>query len=325
MFNPYSVYFSYIERLLPSKLPAAEDLAAIGFLLMLIALAKLEGRFPKIKHPLEDIGQSYRANFGLFVSNSIVMSILPLSALAMLLGDHSGGGLLSVFSSPLLKAVTSFLLLDLFLYAWHRLCHSCDGLWMFHKVHHDDPALNVSTAFRIHLSESLLTGLLKTVYIVLLGIDKKVMLLYETIYSLCVMFHHANIAFPGERLLSRLLITPYLHRNHHSMERSEHDSNYGAVFSFWDHLLGTLQMHEPAVIGIKEESPQTLWGQIRFGFGFTPAPSGGLTAQLHAMIAEAAYYRAEKRSFMPGYELYDWLEAQKEIKQRIGKKLLGGC
>lgn len=326
MLNFYSVYFPLIESLLSRCLPATDDLATILFLLVLILLAKLEWRFPKIQYPRERIAQSYRINFGLFMFNSIVVSLVPLASLAVLVDDFSGAGLLSLIPGPIMKALVSFLLLDLFLYLWHRLCHSFDGLWMFHKVHHDDPALNLSTAFRVHFAETLLTGLLKTIYIVLLGLDKKAIVAYEAVYTVFVMFHHANISFRGERLLGHIVITPFLHRSHHSKERKEHDSNYGAIFSIWDRMLRTLKLVEPAAIGIKVESRQTLWGQICLGFTREPLPAGSagiIPVQVHAMIAEAAYYKAEKRSFSPGYELCDWLEAQQEISRRVGKNTLG--
>jgi hypothetical protein len=196
---------------------------------------------------------------------------------------------------------------------------------MFHKVHHSDQHINVSTAYRIHLVELVLTALLKSVYIISVGIDKKVAIVYETIYPFFVMFHHTNITFSGEKLLGYFIVTPYLHRAHHSKERQEHDSNYGAIFSIWDRLFGTLKNLEPAEVGIKGKSPQTPLGLIKFGFT-VPAPvtspvctSNEICIDINTMIAEAAYYRAEKRAFSPGYELYDWLEAKKDIMQQMSR------
>ena len=98
----------------------------------------------------------------------------------------------------------------------------------------------------------------------------------------------------------------------HSTQRCEHDSNYGAVLSLWDLLFGTLTKIEPVAKGIKGNSPQDLVNLIKFGFTLaTPATVQPLN--LDAMIAEAAYYKAEKRGFYPGNDLHDWLEAKSEI------------
>ena len=132
--------------------------------------------------------------------------------------------------------------------------------------------------------------------------------------TLFIMFHHTNISFKGEKLLSYFIIVPSLHRTHHSKQRCEHDSNYGAVLSLWDWLFGTRSELKPAEIGIKGNSPQDLVNLIKFGFGFTlPTPPTVQPVNLDAMIAEAAYYKAEKRGFSPGNDIRDWLEAKSEI------------
>ena len=197
---------------------------------------------------------------------------------------------------------------------------------MFHKVHHNDPYLNVSTAFRLHIVELLTITVLKSVYIILLGVDTTMVVTNETLLTLFIMFHHTNISFRGEKRLGQVIIAPYLHRAHHSTERNEHDNNYGAVFSIWDRLFGTLTEREPAEVGIKNSSPQTVLGLIKFGFTWAnpmPAPVYELDVNLKSMIAEAAYYKAEKRAFKPGNEMRDWLEAKREIIRMVyGEKYI---
>lgn len=295
------------------------EMAAICLVFVFAILSNLERHAPKVERSHSRLVQSYRTNLGMFAFNSILFSFLSVSSLFFMTEGYFGNGLLNAIPSPVLKGVLSFLLLDLLLYLWHKACHSFDSLWLFHRVHHNDPYINVSTAFRIHLVELMVTSILKAAYIILLGIDKTVVLAYEAVYPFFVMFHHANISFRGEALLGHLVITPYLHRAHHSKERKEHDSNYGAIFSLWDRLLGTMILVEPAEIGIKGDSPQTLWGLIKFGFKASApvAPVSARGINIDAMIAEAAYYRAEKRSFSPGNELYDWLEAKKEIISQV--------
>lgn len=290
------------------------ELAAFVLLVFFGLFSTLEFIFPREKLPTKALRRSYKTNISLFVFNSTVMSLLSISSLFLLAQRYSHQGLLRYLDNPLWQAVLSFVLLDLLLYLWHKACHHFDHLWMFHRVHHNDPYLNISTAFRIHVIELLITNVLKASYIVLLGIDQVMVLVNEAIITLFVMFHHTNITFKGEKLLGHAIIVPSLHRTHHSVQRHEHDSNYGAVLSLWDRLFGSLTACKPAAIGIDGHSPQDFIPLLRFGFSLPPLPPAQpLAADLEVMIAEAAYYKAEKRNFHPGYELLDWLDAKKEI------------
>ncbi len=311
---------TFVESYLTWLSSLSGELATVTLLMVFVALSALELHYPKRSLPLKQLRRSYQANISLFVFNSIVISLLSATPLWMLAERYSDRGLLSYIANPVWQALLSFVLLDLMLYCWHRISHSFDSLWMFHRVHHNDPYLNVSTAFRLHIVELLIITLLKAAYIILLGVDKTMVLTNETLLTLFIMFHHANISFRGEKRLGQVIIAPYLHRAHHSTERNEHDSNYGAVFSIWDRLFGTLAELEPLEIGIKNSSPQTVLGLVKFGFASAnPAavPVYELDANLKAMIAEAAYYKAEKRAFKPGNELRDWLEAKREIIRMV--------
>jgi sterol desaturase/sphingolipid hydroxylase (fatty acid hydroxylase superfamily) len=294
------------------------DLAAMVLALILVVLVAAERRAPKLNWSKKALRQSYQANFSLFIFNSLIMSALSITSLLTLAKAHLlGPGLLGhALDNPAGKAILSILALDLMLYLWHRTCHSFDSLWLFHRVHHNDPALNVSTGLRVHITELLLTHLLKGLVIIAMGIDELIVWLNEIMTTVFVMVHHSNISFKGEKWLGLLLITPRLHRTHHSTQRSEHDSNYGAMLSVWDRLLGTLNEKEASTIGIKGRSPQDFFNLVKFGFTTqAPAPASLMPDNLEAMIAEAAYYKAEKRDFRPGHDLADWLEAKKEIMQ----------
>lgn len=307
---------TFVESYLTWLSSASGELATYSLLIAFAVLSALELNYPKRKLPLKQLRQSYRTNTGLFVFNSIVISLLSSTPLMMVADRYSNWGMLNFIANPAWKALLSFLLLDLMLYCWHRTSHSFDGLWMFHKVHHNDPYLNISTAFRLHIIEVLIITVLKSAYIVLFGVDKAIVLTNEALLTLFIMFHHTNVSFYGEKRLGQVIIVPYLHRAHHSTERNEHDNNYGAVFSIWDRLFGTFIEREPAKIGIKNSSPQTVLGLIKFGStpaNPAPAPVYEMDLNLKAMIAEAAYYKAEKRAFKPGNEMRDWLEAKKEI------------
>ncbi|CAG7856355.1 hypothetical protein MCAMS1_00805 [biofilm metagenome] len=297
---------------------------AFGLMLCFVAFAMLEHRFPYVKRPAKQTRESYRTNISLFTFNSILMSACSVSALFIVAERYSRNGLLQGISDPTVRFLLAFLAMDLLLYAWHRACHHYDSLWMFHRVHHNDPSLNTSTAFRLHFLEIISTNCLKALLIVALGIDKVVFLVIEMITTLSIMFHHANISFKLEKTVGRLIIVPALHRVHHSTERSEHDRNFGAVLSFWDKLFGTQLAVEPKAIGIKGRSPQALMALIRFGLGIdaNTVPQDN-PVNLDSMIAEAAYYIAEKRNFYPGYEMRDWLEAKKQIVNQVSGKKYG--
>ena len=288
------------------------EVLALTLLMVFATLATLEFHAPREKLPIKHLRQSYKTNFSLFIVNSIAMSFVSASSLLLLAERYSQKGLLNPIASPAWKAVLSFLLLDLLMYLWHKASHSFDCLWMFHKVHHNDPYLNITTSFRIHILELIITNILKAMLIIILGIEEAMVLTSEALMTLFIMFHHTNISFKGEKLLGHFIIVPSLHRTHHSTQRSEHDSNYGAVLSLWDRLFGTLSELKSAEIGIKGSSPQDLVNLIKFGFTLHTPP----TAQpinVDAMIAEAAYYKAEKRGFYPGNDIRDWLEAKREI------------
>ncbi|MDD5580827.1 MAG: sterol desaturase family protein [Methylobacter sp.] len=322
MLSLFTLFTNYIEANLTWPAILSGEMITVTLLMIFAILSAVEHHSARPKPSSKVLRQSYQTNVNTFMFNSIMASLLSASCLLLITKQYSSWGLLDHISNPVWKAALAFLLLDLMLYAWHMACHRFDFLWIFHKVHHNDPALNVSTAFRVHILELLITTVLKSIYIIILDIDKTLMLIIEAIFTFFIMLHHADISFKGEKLLSRIIIVPHLHRVHHSTERDEHDSNYGTVLSIWDRLFGTLAVLEPAHIGIKENSPKTFWKLMKFGFINTATSpetlsSSGACLNLQAMIAEAAYYKAEKRAFHPGDELCDWLEAKREIIRRV--------
>lgn len=304
------------------------ELITFALLICFIGLSNLENHFPKVVRPTSQTKKSFQVNIGLFIFNSLLLSLCSVSTLYLIADHYSSFGLLSHMPNNAVKMTLSFLAFDLLLYVWHRICHNVDTLWVFHRVHHNDPYLNVSTAFRLHFVEILITNLLKALLIVLLGIDKTLVLMIEAFSTLWIMFHHTNISFKHERSLGCLLIVPSMHRTHHSADRNEHDSNYGAVFSTWDRLFGTLLELEPSKIGIHGNSPQDVFNLIKFGLGLgipKPVAQAAQPVNLDRMIAEAAYYKAEKRNFRPGDDMRDWFEAKTEILNQVcGKKRCQG-
>ncbi|MGZ8942508.1 MAG: sterol desaturase family protein, partial [Methylobacter sp.] len=166
---------------LPWATITAGELVAVILLMFFAMLSLLEAHFPKLKSPPTLRRQSYGTNISLFLLNSALLSVLSVFSLWMVADYFSEYGLLNYVSSPIVKAILVFLGLDLILYLWHRACHQFEALWMFHRVHHSDLEMNVSTAFRTHFLEQLMASLIKAAYIIALGVDKTMVLITEAV------------------------------------------------------------------------------------------------------------------------------------------------
>jgi len=252
---------------------------------------------------------SYRTNFSALLLNDILIALLSVPSLLILAGNWALFHPIQALT-PQWRLPATLVLLDLTLYLWHRTCHILPWLWWFHRVHHSDPFVNVTTAFRLHFLEILGVSLVKAAFVMVTGVSAELLLAADTLIVLWVMGIHANLNLAGERWLKWLFTVPSLHRLHHSVRRSEHDHNYGFLFSLWDRLLGTLAVGKPARIGL-DGLVTTGWGAL-----LSPLPLPQTNTQtgpaaapvpLYRMIAEAAYYQAERRGFAPGFELEDWL------------------
>jgi len=288
-------------------------LASFVLIMFFAFLVVIELNSPKEKLNLTQMQSSYLANIKLFVFNSLIISLLSIPSLLLLASHYADKGLLNAISNPIEKAIISFLAMDLMLYCLHKTCHQVDCLWMLHKVHHNDPYLNVTTAFRLHFLEIMLITSMKALLVLVLGIEKTWLLAHEAVIAFFIMLHHSNIVLLAEQLLGWLIITPYLHRAHHSTLRNEHDRNYGAVLSLWDRLFGTLTELTPKEVGVQGYVSQDFIDLISCGLTIRDKKSPCQTANLDQMIAEAAYYKAEKRGFYPGHDLQDWLDAKREM------------
>ncbi|MBF2066527.1 MAG: sterol desaturase family protein [Calothrix sp. C42_A2020_038] len=147
-------------------------------------------------------------------------------------------GFLYYIKLPWLSICISFLLLDVYLYIWHRLMHSFAFTWRFHKVHHTEIWMNTSTAYRFHTVEVIPSNIPKLFLVWLFGIEPLHLLAYEMILAIGLIFHHSNWAIPHQldKLLSYIIVTPNFHRLHHSQILRESQSNYASLFSIWDKI-----------------------------------------------------------------------------------------
>lgn len=159
-----------------------------------------------------------------------------------LIAEARGWGLLNALDlHPALEFVLALLALDLAIYLQHVLFHAVPVLWRLHRTHHSDPEFDVTTGLRFHPVEILLSMGLKLAVVAALGPPAAAVLAFEVILNATSMFTHANVRLPAraERLLRLVLVTPDMHRIHHSVRREETDSNFGFSLSLWDRLLGT--------------------------------------------------------------------------------------
>jgi sterol desaturase/sphingolipid hydroxylase (fatty acid hydroxylase superfamily) len=148
-----------------------------------------------------------------------------------------------------------FLMMDLAWYYWHLVNHRVPLFWRFHNVHHIDPDLDVSTAFRFHFGEIAFSSAFNLLQISLVGISAWAFTAYQIVFLSEVVFHHSNCRLPIrlERILSKVIVTPRMHGIHHSQIHRENNSNFGTVFTWWDRLHRTLGLNIPQaeiVIGV---------------------------------------------------------------------------
>ncbi len=200
-------------------------------------------------------------NLALVVLNSLILRLLfPLAAVGFaLLAAERGWGLLNAFEVPFWWAFAlSVIALDFAIYLQHVMFHAVPLLWRLHRVHHADADIDVTTGARFHPIEILLSMLIKFAVIAVLGAPAAAVLVFEVLLNATAMFNHANLRLraPVDRLLRWILVTPEMHRIHHSMEVAETNSNFGFNLPWWDRLCGTYreQAHLPQesmAIGVK--------------------------------------------------------------------------
>jgi len=190
------------------------------------------------------------ANLGILALDAALVRVLfPTAAVgAALWAESRGIGALNLLAAPGWLAIPlAVLLLDLAVWAQHLVFHHVPLLWRVHRMHHADTAFDVTTGLRFHPIEIVLSMLIKIVLVVALGAPAVAVLLFEVLLNAASQFSHGNVRLPMrlDRALRRLVVTPEMHRVHHSVLREEHDSNFGFCLSVWDRLFGTYRA-EPA-------------------------------------------------------------------------------
>ncbi|HTO09101.1 MAG TPA: sterol desaturase family protein [Myxococcota bacterium] len=201
--------------------------------------------------PHESVRPAWGVNLGIWLAATALRAAVFGGAEWQLARWSEGGhfGLLQAAAAPGWLAIgVTVLGLDLVSYLWHRANHAVPFLWRFHRVHHADPALHVSTALRFHPGEILMSVPVRLAAVAALGAPVAGVVVFECVFGAMNALEHARFALPAplERALQLWLVTPALHRVHHSVVRREHDSNYATTFTLWDRAGRSFRANDPA-------------------------------------------------------------------------------
>jgi sterol desaturase/sphingolipid hydroxylase (fatty acid hydroxylase superfamily) len=239
------------------------------FLGMLGAMAGWELAAPRRRQDIPRVLR-WTNNLALVVVDTIILRLtFPILAVGLaLIAQERGWGLFNALSlPPWLAVLLSILLLDLAIYLQHVLFHAVPGLWRLHRMHHADLEFDVTTGLRFHPVEIVLSMVIKLAVVAALGAPAVAVLLFEVLLNATALFNHANIRLPArvDRMLRWVLVTPDMHRVHHSVLPAETNSNFGFNLPWWDRLLGTYRAqpkagHEGMTIGIEQfRTRRDLW------------------------------------------------------------------
>jgi len=252
------------------------------FLGGLLLLAGLERAFPRRAWSLPRLRRQ-AANLGLVVVNTVALRlVLPLAAVGTAtLADERGWGLFGVLDWPrAVEVLLAVLLLDFAIYLQHVMFHAVPSLWRLHGMHHADRDFDVTTGPRFHPLEILLSMGIKLGLVAALGPAAVAVLIFESLLGVLPLFNHSNVRLPEglDRVLRLVVVTPDMHRVHHSVVPAETNSNYGFNVPWWDRLMGTYRAqpdagHDGMTIGLSEHQDDRVQSiPWLLAFPFRPAP-----------------------------------------------------
>jgi sterol desaturase/sphingolipid hydroxylase (fatty acid hydroxylase superfamily) len=250
------------------------------FLGLFVLFAIIEALAPR-RARAQSRQRRWLTNWAIVILDTLTLRVLafalPLLAVgAAIDAQTQGWGLMNKMGvTPWLAIPLTILVFDFAIWAQHLITHKVPLLWRFHRVHHADRDIDVTTAIRFHPVEIAFSMLLKIGLVYLLGPPALGIILFEIILNGTAMFNHANIRLPLriDAALRRVLVTPDMHRVHHSVDRAEHDSNYGFALSVWDRIFGTYiaqprDGHDDMTIGLQwqDERPAQLGWVLKLPF-----------------------------------------------------------
>lgn len=240
-----------------------------AFLGVFAVMAAWEAAAPR-RARLHPRGVRWTANLALVALNTLMLRVaFPTAAVAFALyAGERHWGLLAAIDLPFWAAiVVAVVALDFAIWLQHVMFHAVPVLWRLHRVHHADPDYDVTTGARFHPIEIVLSTLIKLAVVGLVGAPALAVLLFEVLLNATAMFNHANVRLPAglDRALRRFVVTPDMHRVHHSMAVDEANSNFGFNLPWWDRLFGTYRAsarlpQERMAIGVRglSEDPRSV-------------------------------------------------------------------
>lgn len=216
-------------------------------------------------------------NIVIALFNTTVIALMLYGIMAVVAPwnyNHKIGLLNLLDLPPTIETGIALLLFDGWMYLWHRANHKIPFLWRFHRMHHSDREMDVTSATRFHTGELIFSSILRLGVIPLLGLELWQLVLYEVMLLPVIQFHHSNVNLPErwDRLLRAIIVSPNMHRVHHSRIQHETDSNYSSVFSFWDRLACTFRRREDVgaiefgLLEFDDLKWQTILGMLRTPF-----------------------------------------------------------
>jgi len=245
-----------------ATLLAHEPVIRVGLSIGVFAiLAGWEAAVPRRRREIPRLLR-WGSNIGIVVVNTVLLRLtFPVLAIGLAaLAEQRGFGLLNLLELPSwLAIVLSLLALDLAIYLQHVMAHAVPAFWRLHRMHHADLEFDVTTGLRFHPIEILLSMAIKLGVVAALGPPAVAVLVFEVLLNATTMFNHSNLRLSGavDRVLRWVVVTPDMHRVHHSIRPAETNSNFGFSLPWWDRLLGTYRAqpadgHEGMTIGIAQ-------------------------------------------------------------------------
>jgi sterol desaturase/sphingolipid hydroxylase (fatty acid hydroxylase superfamily) len=216
-------------------------------------------------------------NLGMALISAFAVGLIEVPTVRPLAGlvERRVWGIRRLHLPQWAETVLAVLLMDYTLYLWHVAIHRCKFLWRFHQVHHVDLDMDVTTAFRFHFGEMLLSVPYRWAQILMIGVGRRSLAIWQRFLLLCVLFHHSNLRLPRrlEAVLARVVMTPRLHTIHHSTVEGETNSNWSSGLTIWDMLHRTFRLDiaaEDVTIGVpafRDPKKLTLIRLLQMPFG----------------------------------------------------------
>lgn len=258
-----------------------EAIIRLSVFLCLFALFALAETLAPRRARVQTRTHRWATNWAITIVNTLTLRLLAIGLPLLAVGaaidaGRNGWGLFNIVGWPIwLEFLLTVLILDFAIWFQHLITHKIPILWRLHRVHHADRDMDVTTAIRFHPIEIALSMILKIGLVYLLGPSALAVIVFEILLNGTAMFNHANIRLPlaVDRVLRMVLVTPDMHRVHHSVHRSEHDSNYGFSLSIWDRMFGTYiaqpeKGHDGMTVGLEwqDDSPSELGWSLALPF-----------------------------------------------------------